>query len=203
MKKKISQNWIDQVAKKSKDYLGKYIVHDGENVYYASTTLTDANIWMRQHRAENPDLVCLLLSKNFFFKRILSVRVKSLKNDLWIPQKNIQIFRLDDTPFETEILVDSGADTTFIPYKLGLEIGWQQNKGDLIREASGVGSKVPYMDKSLQIQIDGHLLTVPVCWCLEPLIDDLLLGREGIFSKFKVIFDEKQEDVIFQPYEAV
>ncbi len=142
------------------------------------------------------------MSKHFFSRRFLSVRLKSLKNDLWVPEKQITIFKLNGEKKQMNVLVDSGADTTFIPYELGIEIGFKHNSEDILKEASGVGSQVPYLEKALRIQIDDKIIKIPVCWCLNPLIDDFLLGREGIFSIFKVSFDEKQRSVIFEPYES-
>jgi hypothetical protein len=96
-----------------------------------------------------------------------------------VPQKRISFIKTDGTQLETDILVDSGADTTFLPYTIGIEIGLSKNKGDIVKTAFGVGSQIEYLEKAIDIEIDGRTIEIPVCWCLVPTIDDLLLGREG------------------------
>jgi hypothetical protein len=125
--------------------LGKFIVHDDREVYYVAPTLTEANQWKNEHREQYTDLSCMLLSKTFFARKFLSVRVRSLRKDVWIPQKRINFIKADGTQLETDILVDSGADTTFLPYTIGLKIGLSKNKGDIVKAAFGVGSQIEYL----------------------------------------------------------
>jgi hypothetical protein len=192
------QNWLDKAIANFDLYKSKFVVHDEQNIYFASKYATEANDWMRQNKSTYPNLVCFLLSQNFLSRRLLSVRIKSLKNELWEPQKLITFLGYNDNHLEINTLVDSGADTTFIPYLLGIELGFDKNKGDLVKNAFGVGSSIQYIEKGLSIKIDDETLEIPVCWCLNETIDDLLLGREGIFSKYKVIFDEKAKSVTFE-----
>ena len=35
--------WIDKISKQPKTYLGKFIIHDNEDVYFASNNILEAN----------------------------------------------------------------------------------------------------------------------------------------------------------------
>lgn len=63
--------WINTIAKSPGQYLGKYIVHDNDFVYFTSTSLTEANLWMSLNDQKHADLICFLLPKAFFEKRLL------------------------------------------------------------------------------------------------------------------------------------
>ncbi len=70
-----------------------------------------------------------------------------MKNSIWIPQKYITFFGIDKPNLSIDILVDSGADTTFLPFQFGSELGLIQHKDDLVKEAFGVGSTIKYIEK--------------------------------------------------------
>ncbi len=195
---KYQQTWLDKAIANFDTYKSKYIVHNEQEIYFVSSSAIEASEWRKDNENSLGKLSCFLLSKHFLHRRFLSIRIKSLRNELWIPEKYVTFYGKNGRSVEIGVLVDSGADTTFIPYLLGLELGFSENEEDPIKVALGVGSSVKYVEKMLNIKIDSDDLKIPVCWCLDETIDDLLLGREGIFSKYKVIFDETQKLVVFE-----
>ncbi len=197
----MKKEWVNTILKQPNHYLGKFIVHDDNEVYYTSTTLTEANQWKNEHKDQYSNLICMLLSKTFFARKFLSVRVRSLRKDVWVPQKRISFIKADGSKLETDILVDSGADATFLPYTVGVEIGLTKNKGDIVKTAFGVGSQIEYLEKAIDIEIDSKTIEIPVCWCLNLVIDDLLLGREGIYERYRVVFDQQREEVSFELFQ--
>lgn len=99
---------------------------------------------------------------------------------------------------EVIMYIDSGADITMIPLETGKAIGLKQNPEDEILEIKGVsGGGVPYILKSANIILNSKKLKIRLAWALIEEVP-LLLGRMDIFNKFKIIFDEKKELIIFK-----
>ena len=100
---------------------------------------------------------------------------------------------------EAAMYIDSGADITMISLELGKALGFKQSPDEQILEIRGIsGAGVPYMLKSVNIFLNGKKLKIRLAWALVEEVP-LLLGRTDIFNKFKILFDEKQETIIFTP----
>lgn len=98
---------------------------------------------------------------------------------------------------EIAMYIDSGADITMIPLEVGKALGLKHDLDDEILEIKGVsGSGVPYILKRADIILNGKKLKIRLAWALIEEVP-LLLGRMDIFPKFKIIFDEKKEIIIF------
>lgn len=98
---------------------------------------------------------------------------------------------------EAAMYIDSGADLTIIPLGLGKALGFKQLPTEEIREIKGVsGGGVPYLLKNAHIILNGKKLKIRLAWALIEAVP-LLLGRLDIFPRFKIIFDEKQESILF------
>lgn len=98
---------------------------------------------------------------------------------------------------EAVMYIDSGADITMVPLELGKALGFKQYPKDEILEIRGVsGSGVPYIIKRANIILNDEKLKIRLAWALTEEVP-LLLGRMDIFPKFKIIFDERQESIIF------
>ena len=99
---------------------------------------------------------------------------------------------------EAFMCIDSGADITMIPLRFGRALGFRQNPSDKILEIKGVsGSGVPYVLRNVNLFLNNDKkLKIRLAWALIEEVP-LLLGRMDIFPKFKIIFDEKRESIIF------
>ncbi len=98
---------------------------------------------------------------------------------------------------EVFMYIDSGADITMIPFRFGKALGFKQNPSDEIFEIKGVsGGGVPYIVKRTKLILNGKKLNIRLAWALIEEVP-LLLGRMDIFSKFKVIFNERQKSIVF------
>lgn len=98
---------------------------------------------------------------------------------------------------EVSMYIDSGADITMIPFQFGKALGFKQNPSDEIFEIKGVsGGGVPYIVKRTNLILNGKKLNIRLAWALIEEVP-LLLGRMDIFSKFKVIFNERQKSIVF------
>lgn len=98
---------------------------------------------------------------------------------------------------EIPMYIDSGADITLIPFTLGKALGFQE-KADEIRQMKGIsGAGVPYVIKKVTMYLNDKVIEARVAWSM---IEDVppLLGRVDVFSKFKILFDEANEEIRFE-----
>ncbi len=109
-----------------------------------------------------------------------------------------EIFLKTDTnEINVPMYIDSGADITIIPRILGESLGFEVGDSKIL-ELSGIGkAKVPVIPKQVKMKIGGKEFDARIAWCLEEEIPPLL-GRLDIFNKFKIIFDEKSKEIIFE-----
>ena len=91
--------------------------------------------------------------------------------------------------------IDSGADFTLIPYRLGLSLGMEMEKE--VEEVYGVGGGIPVVIKLLTMKLGDISLNVRVGWSLREDIP-IILGRLDVFDKFDIEFREKEGEVIFK-----
>jgi hypothetical protein len=93
------------------------------------------------------------------------------------------------------IYVDSGADFTLIPYKLGRFLGFKHIDEE-IHEIQGVSGAVPVIFKTVNMRLGEYIFKVKIAWSqLEEV--PLLLGRLGVFDRFDVTFRQKDKKVLF------
>lgn len=92
--------------------------------------------------------------------------------------------------------IDSGADFTLIPYKLGLSLGFEMERE--VREVYGVGGGIPIVVKSMEMKLGDMPMNVRVGWALREEIP-IILGRLDVFDKFDIEFKEAKGEVVFKP----
>ena len=98
-------------------------------------------------------------------------------------------------------LVDSGATVSIFKEEIAQELNVPILKGKEIF-LGGVGGRIKGYLHNLDVKIGQRKLIVPVVFSYEYLVSFNLLGREGVFQQFKILFDEKnllvslQENVI-------
>lgn len=103
----------------------------------------------------------------------------------------------DGNRIEVPMYIDSGADITLIPFTLGKALGFQE-MADEIKQMKGIsGGGVPYVVKTVKMFLESHSMKVRIAWSM---IEDVppLLGRMDIFPKFKILFNENEEEVTFE-----
>lgn len=94
--------------------------------------------------------------------------------------------------------VDSGADISMIPLRLGRSLGFKQEEGDTIRQIKGVsGVSVPYILKKVTLVLNGKRLEIRIAWALMEEVP-IIMGRMDIFNRFCIVFDERKECIDFK-----
>ncbi len=108
------------------------------------------------------------------------------------------IVEKDGFAVEIPMYVDSGADVSMIPFRFGRALGFKQEREDTIQEIKGVsGAGVPYILKEVTLVLNGKRLKVKMAWALVEEVP-MLMGRMGIFDKFRVVFDERNGWIDFE-----
>jgi hypothetical protein len=88
------------------------------------------------------------------------------------------------------MLLDSGADTSLIPWGLGRKLGFEESPGEAIRSVSGVGGHIDARERTARVRLAPaeEPLEIKVLWA--SLETPALLGRAGIFDRFRVEFHQ-------------
>lgn len=99
---------------------------------------------------------------------------------------------------EASMYIDSGADISFVTLSAGLALGFTE-KSNQIKEVKGfAGEAIPYILQEITFILSGHKILANIGWALIEEVP-FLLGRAGIFSKFKITFDESEKLIYFIP----
>ena len=93
--------------------------------------------------------------------------------------------------------VDSAADLTMIPLKLGEALGLTYRNSE-VHEVKGLGRRpIPIVLRKLQMKIAGKSIYAQVAWSLVEEVP-LILGRRDVFDLFRVTIDEAKQTVTFE-----
>ena len=95
------------------------------------------------------------------------------------------------------MLVDSGADVSVVPWGLGRRLGFHEAEGEATLSIRGIGGNVEARRRSLDVSFGtSGALEIPVLWAA--LETPPILGRKGIFDRFRVEFDECSQVIHFR-----
>ena len=126
---------------------------------------------------------------------------------IWIPTATVEI-KYQKFSLSCEMLVDTGAYLSMIPYQVGIELGLTVSE-DVILEAGGAGeASIPHVVKEVfarltnafvlwEIQIGDYSIHARIGWALTDEVP-LLLGRLDVFDEFDIEFSQSRRKVIFR-----
>ncbi len=191
-------NWVNNNKELLMAFRGKWIAHDEEKVLASAKTGRELASILKESNFEN--YILAYIHPTWFARpaRFLPLHFKSLKTHEWTPN---YLIKLDSgiKQHTVEMLVDSGADLSLIPFWLGKLLGLSISLGEPLIEAFGVGGSTFYVVRNLSFTIDGYTIkNVRTAWVQDDKIDDLLLGRDAIFDAFDVEFKQAEELIIFK-----
>lgn len=129
---------------------------------------------------------------------VVTYRYKRLK-DLRVPIITLAI-RYGERWHPVEAYVDSGATYSVFTAQVADRLGLAYRSGRRTYVQVGDGSFIPVYLHDLEIQVGKHRLVVPLGFSDRLGVRFNLLGRMGIFSHFKVCFDERALVVTFLLY---
>ena len=95
---------------------------------------------------------------------------------------------------DLKMLVDSGADITLLPKWAGEMLNLKRTD---LKYIGGIAGRIGYYINYTNAVVAGETLTIPVAWATQDTVP-LLLGRQGVFDKFVITFDEKKGEISFR-----
>ena len=129
---------------------------------------------------------------------VVTYRYKQLKG-LRVPIVTPAI-RYGERWHPLEAYVDSGATYSVFTVQVADRLGLDYRSGRRLYVQVGDGSFIPVYLHDLEIQVGKHRLVAPLGFSDRLGVRFNLLGQVGIFSNFKVCFDEESFVVTFRPY---
>lgn len=91
-------------------------------------------------------------------------------------------------------LIDSGATISVFRAEVADSLGIEIEKG---KETylGGVGGRIKGYIHVLKVEVAGKKFNCPIVFSREYLVSFNLLGRAAVFPKFRIIFEEKKQNV--------
>tara|TARA_Y100000310_G_scaffold301013_1_gene337114 strand:+ start:367 stop:798 length:432 start_codon:yes stop_codon:yes gene_type:complete len=135
---------------------------------------------------------------------VVSFKYKTIKrpDDQEVKTPSIPVTLIGNSPIRIEFmaLIDSGADLSIIPQDvaelINLDLSGEKDK------SRGIGGEVEVVNSKMKIHIEKkherYLLEVPVQVVLGESKIPIILGREGFFDHFKIIFDQRNERILLK-----
>jgi len=100
----------------------------------------------------------------------------------------------DQKKLNTDALIDSGATISIFQPAVADFLGIKIESGKEIF-LGGVGGRIKGFIHKLKVEIANQTLIAPVVFSYEYHVSVNLLGRDSIFSKFKITFEENHRTV--------
>lgn len=97
-----------------------------------------------------------------------------------------------DNKLVLEALVDSGANISVFGEDVADALGLEIESGKKIY-LGGVGGRILGYEHFVDMEIGGEVFRSKVVFSREFLVSFNLLGREGVFDRFMICFDEKRK----------
>lgn len=112
------------------------------------------------------------------------------------PTVNVSFWIKRERGFFSLLLVDSGAETTLLTKNDAKTLGIEIEKGkEIIIRGITIGLLRVFRHE-VMVKIGEERMKIPVLFSTSDE-SPRVLGREGIFDKFFILFDEKQKQTIF------
>lgn len=100
-------------------------------------------------------------------------------------------FYLGKRIIDSSAVVDSGATVSIFRADVASSLGLIVEKGKEIY-LGGIGGRIKGYLHKVKIEVAGKQFTCPIVFSCEYLVSFNLLGREGFFKRFKIVFEEKK-----------
>ena len=91
--------------------------------------------------------------------------------------------------------VDSGADYTLIPYRMGQFLGLERIASEA-KEIGGIGGVIGIRFAVVPMKIETHQFDCTVAWAQIERVP-FLLGRQDVFEHFDITFRQKSKKTVF------
>jgi hypothetical protein len=111
------------------------------------------------------------------------------------PVAKVYLLRTEGEWIAEYFYVDSGADYTLIPYRMGRFLGLERIATE-VKEIGGIGGVVAVRFAAVPMKIEVHHFDCPIAWAQIERVP-FLLGRDGVFEHFDITFRQRNKKTIF------
>ena len=91
--------------------------------------------------------------------------------------------------------VDSGADYTLIPYRMGRFLGLEGIASE-VKEIGGIGGVIAVRFAVVPVKMEAHQFDCTIAWAQIERVP-FFLGREDVFERFDITFQQRKKRTIF------
>jgi hypothetical protein len=204
MRKTLGNPWMNAVLNDYTKFAGRVvlILNQTEVIDDADSYLSAIALAKEKYPELKPFISFFWVPATGFLNAQFKLfRVRTIKENVWIPDYMVFVKDKRDEWQGFDMLVDSGADFCFVNYKFGKDIlGFELSSNEVIRKASGIGGDVDYIYRLMTLKIGQQEVKAEVAWCLDEEIPDLIIGRKDVFDAFIVTFDQRKTQIYFEPY---
>ena len=190
----MKNEWQKEISHNSK-YWGKVIAIVDDKIIDFADTYYEIDSRMKER---NMKFVTFKVPKQYDSYRILTFKIKSITRHDWKPFYKINFKLKNGNIKEESMLIDSGADISIINYQFGEYLGFQRDENEILGIAEGFGSKISFLMREIEIEIDNIRFKNRFAWIQDENIDDMIIGRDMVFDLFDVEFKQADEKIIFR-----
>ncbi|MBM3243189.1 hypothetical protein FJZ31_43570 [Candidatus Poribacteria bacterium] len=111
------------------------------------------------------------------------------------PVAKVYLLRFENEWIAEYFYVDSGADYTLIPYRMGRFLSLERIASE-VKEIGGIGGFIGIRFAVVPMKIENHQFNCTIAWAQIERVP-FLLGRENVFEHFDITFQQKNKKIIF------
>ena len=114
---------------------------------------------------------------------------------IYRPVAKVYLQRSENEWIAEYFYVDSGADYTLIPYRMGRFLGLERVASE-IKEIGGIGGVIAVRFTVIPMRIEEYHFDCTLAWAQIERVP-FLLGRESVFECFDITFQQRNTKSIF------
>ena len=98
---------------------------------------------------------------------------------------------------EETFLIDSGADITVIPHRVGIELRFPSVKQEELQPLGGISGSILVAYRQVEMEIGDYRFFCKIAWAQTDSIP-FILGRLDVFDEFNVELRQKERVTFFE-----
>ncbi|GAI39943.1 unnamed protein product [marine sediment metagenome] len=111
------------------------------------------------------------------------------------PVAKVYLLKSDSEWIAEYFYVDSEADYTLIPYRMGRFLSLERIASE-VKEIGGIGGVIGVRFAVIPMKIEEHQFDCTVAWAQIERVP-FLLGRECVFEYFDISFQQRKKKTVF------
>ncbi|MBN1901425.1 hypothetical protein JW926_08910 [Candidatus Sumerlaeota bacterium] len=111
------------------------------------------------------------------------------------PVAKVYLLRNQNEWIAEYFYIDSGADYTLVPYKIGKFLGLEKNASE-VNEIGGIGGVIAVRFARISMMIEKYKFDCTLAWSQIESVP-FLLGRHDVFDHFDITFKQKSKKTVF------